>query len=604
MGERPTCATVFVSSRCVNNCIFCAPAAIRDEQSSIPDSEIRDFILRSASMGAQRIAFSGAGEPTLNPNLADYAEIARNAGYQTVTVFTNGYGLDRPLLNRLMDSGVDGFLVSVHGTREVHDRVVGRDGSFDEAITALKLVTVEDLTVTVNTCITRPAVGTLGELVALVRTHGPTRHLLAFPEWSGRALENLDLLVTYEEYEAAIRGLGQPPPPGIELENIPHCMAPPGYRLSRAEGSIVYRDPVFESVMSRDLNLGNNTYLPRCREESCVHLGMCTGVDQSYVARSGTEITVRPVSGPILTSGAEGAQGVGRATQRTKDPTEKWVYRVSADLEPSPGFGRVILRGEDATTLAEGHRIYSEAGVDVVGFELPRLAEDIDALARLPGRPRVDIRLTGGEIFDLYRIVPLMPELQVRVLLGASVDLGRDVHIAASQRQPVLVWDDPSAFSQSMLEELTEYYLHERLLKVPVEPFHTVLMNLLRRPGPTLWDLYKERPQVLVYVDDDARVTLSETWAAQGRYYGTLDQDPAEWRRSELFEWLLAYRRSLYETNAPCITCAGFRGCAGFLIRHDQTSDCSQWRTVFETIEAESREIREALAAVADGGSQ
>jgi len=273
----------------------------------------------------------------------------------------------------------------------------------------------------------------------------------------------------------------------------------------------------------------------------------------------------------------------------------KWIYRVAAEREPDPTWGRAILRGDDVHSLLEGYRAYSSRKIEVLGFELSCLDGDLEALARLPGRQRLDIRLPEEQIFELYRFAPLTADLRTRVLLRSSEDLVRNLHVVASQRYPVVLWGDHAGFTSQQLVELTRYYLHERLLKVPIEPFHMILMALMRGPGPSLWDVYNERPETYVFVDDEGRATLSESWAGRGKYYGSLDEGPEGWRNSTLFEWLAGYRGNLYEACSPCVTCAGFPGCAGFLVRHDQGADCSSWKAVFETIEEESRQIRQAV---------
>lgn len=533
-GE-PAGATVFVSSRCVNRCVFCAPAAIRDRGDEVPSEEIRRFIQAAAARGARHLSFSGAGEPTLNAELEDHVATAREAGFRAITVFTNGHGLDDGLLGRLVGAGVTSFLVSLHGTQEVHDAVVGRRGSFTEAISAIRRIRAAGLHITVNTCVTRSAAPILGELLPLVQSLAPARHVLAFPEWSGRALENTALLPTYEEMREAVEAAG-PPPPRVEVENVPDCLAPAGFPVRRSSGTVLYRDPDHDAVLTRDLNLANNTYLPACHGGACPRRGACAGVDRGYLARAGVPVVVRP--------------GGSRAL----------VPRLVAGAEPDPAWTHVVLHGEDVGTLVRAEQACAARGIRVVGFELTDLTPDpaeLAALARLPGRRTLDVRVGDDRIFDLYHLAPLRPSLGIRILLAPSPALARNVHLATSEGLPVLLPGEPGAVSDAQLAQVVDTYLHERLLRVPVEPLHTVLLSLLGRRGATLFELYREvRPDTL--------------------------------------------RGELYDEGARCITCPGFPACAGYFVRRSRRADCTPWRAAFATLDAASQELR----AIARAGGQ
>jgi molybdenum cofactor biosynthesis enzyme MoaA len=262
--EQPSSATVFVSSRCVNRCVFCAAAEARERKGALADEEILEFIGRARRLGAWAICFSGSGEPTLNPRLGEFSSHARAVGFRSISVFTNGHGITRGSLQSLLRCGVDSFLLSIHGTVPVHDRVVGRSGSYAEAMRALRLMALSGARVVANTCVTRPAAQALGELVDIVRAVGPARHRLAFPEWGGAALANRDLLVRYDEFRTAVERACGSRGSGVEVENVPDCLAPQGVEIKRAHGQIAYRDPVFDAVLDQGLNLSHNTLLPEC----------------------------------------------------------------------------------------------------------------------------------------------------------------------------------------------------------------------------------------------------------------------------------------------------------------------------------------------------
>ena len=69
------------------------------------------------------------GEPTLHPQLADVVTSARQMGYASITIDTNGY-LFNDILNKVTPGDVDFFSFSLDGpTAEVNDAIRG-DGAF------------------------------------------------------------------------------------------------------------------------------------------------------------------------------------------------------------------------------------------------------------------------------------------------------------------------------------------------------------------------------------------------------------------------------------------------------------------------------------------
>ncbi|MFD3533718.1 radical SAM protein [Streptomyces sp. NPDC058664] len=102
-----------------------------------------DDMLRAADaildLGTQAVCLAG-GEPLLVPELFAVAERFTAAGVP-VSLFTSGWTLDRSSAGAVVEA-FSGVNVSLDGaTAEVHDRIRGRRGSFDRAVTALELLT-------------------------------------------------------------------------------------------------------------------------------------------------------------------------------------------------------------------------------------------------------------------------------------------------------------------------------------------------------------------------------------------------------------------------------------------------------------------------------
>ncbi len=77
------------------------------------------------------------GEPTLHPDLADIVKAAKDKGYSSVTIDTNGY-LFNDIIHKVTPREVDYFSFSLDGpTADEHDRIRGR-GSFATCVAGIE----------------------------------------------------------------------------------------------------------------------------------------------------------------------------------------------------------------------------------------------------------------------------------------------------------------------------------------------------------------------------------------------------------------------------------------------------------------------------------
>ncbi len=125
-------ANVFfhILTRCNLSCRHCYINPAQHGAQRLTIDQIRRwlavFIQRSPTAN---LVFLG-GEPTLHPDLADAVKAARNLGYASVTIDTNGY-LFNNILERVTPADVDVFSFSLDGpTAEINDAIRGR-GCFE-----------------------------------------------------------------------------------------------------------------------------------------------------------------------------------------------------------------------------------------------------------------------------------------------------------------------------------------------------------------------------------------------------------------------------------------------------------------------------------------
>ncbi|MBI3785631.1 MAG: radical SAM protein, partial [Deltaproteobacteria bacterium] len=193
-----------ITYKCANRCVFCATG---DRVSAALSWEKIDGILRQhRDEGTEHLDIDG-GEPTLHPRLIDAITLARDLGYQSINVTTNGRMLrDRALAESLLHSGVTHLLISVHGaTAAVHDEQTGVSGSFEQTIRGVDNVMdlrPAHLPVGLNVTITRGNVDHLGPLTALAVAKGFYKINFQFITPFGQAWE--DVVPPLEEAAQAV----------------------------------------------------------------------------------------------------------------------------------------------------------------------------------------------------------------------------------------------------------------------------------------------------------------------------------------------------------------------------------------------------------------
>ena len=157
-------------------CEFCM---VEDVLNVFPGTSLETFraLAREPQRlaGVRRIIFSG-GEVTLARNLVEYVRFARSLpGVQHVRLQTNATRLGSgPLLDTLLDAGVDEFFVSLHAAdAKTYDPMVQREGAFDEIMAGMRAIADRKATLITNTAIVLGNYRLLADIVKLAAPFGP-----------------------------------------------------------------------------------------------------------------------------------------------------------------------------------------------------------------------------------------------------------------------------------------------------------------------------------------------------------------------------------------------------------------------------------------------
>lgn len=206
-------------------CSFCAA----------PSGEHRWSTLHGvrASLRAMRGRCSavslGGAEPTAVPWLPELLAAARDLGYRTIQLQTNGlFAADPAACDRLVGAGLTAVDVPLHGaTPAVHQAVTGRRGSLRRALAGIEALRARGVRVTVHATLTGANLGGFGAWLDLVRSLEPDAAWVEpvaepglGPRWAAEP--------TLGEVARALAPLAEqgPLPFPLLVSGVPACVAP------------------------------------------------------------------------------------------------------------------------------------------------------------------------------------------------------------------------------------------------------------------------------------------------------------------------------------------------------------------------------------------
>ncbi len=173
---------------CNNRCVHCYSSSPADGR-EMGTRGWFGVLDRVAEIGTPNVVFTG-GEPTLRPDLPDLVRRGESLGLVTGLV-TNGRRLaDRRLAEELVDAGLDYAQVTLEShRREVHERITGVPGSWEETVQGIRNLAELGIYVDVNATLSTLNVGDVGGLARLAADLGADAVSLNRLIYSGRGIE-------------------------------------------------------------------------------------------------------------------------------------------------------------------------------------------------------------------------------------------------------------------------------------------------------------------------------------------------------------------------------------------------------------------------------
>jgi mycofactocin radical SAM maturase len=192
MGLRaPVNLTWEVTLACNLRCRHCLSAAGEPVPGELTRDEALDLVDQIHRTGVFQINFGG-GEPFLRQDFEEILEACHRRGIVTC-ISTNGTLIDEARVDRLAESGLVAVQVSLDGAlRDSCDAVRG-NGTYDRAISALRLLAQRPIPTSINAVLTAANADEIPSLYDLADSLGVSLRVSRFRP-SGRGAENWETL--------------------------------------------------------------------------------------------------------------------------------------------------------------------------------------------------------------------------------------------------------------------------------------------------------------------------------------------------------------------------------------------------------------------------
>lgn len=192
--------TVYIelTRRCNLFCKHCLNNSGKKVDNELTKDEVMDMINKLSLEGVQEIRFTG-GEPLLFEGIYEIINCAHNNGLRT-SLGTNATLITKEAANKLKQSGLNNAVVSLDGTKEIHDSIRGM-GNFDNAMRGLKHLIEADIDVRVNSVIMKNNINEVIELAKSLNKEGIKLFIRQFVS-TGRGKNLKDYSLSNSEYKS------------------------------------------------------------------------------------------------------------------------------------------------------------------------------------------------------------------------------------------------------------------------------------------------------------------------------------------------------------------------------------------------------------------
>ncbi len=279
-----------IGFQCNNRCRFCVQDNKRD---TCPNKSVKEIkaILRKKVKEYQGIVFTG-GEPTIRKELIDWVRYAKELGYKTIQIQTNGRIFAyKEFCKKMIKAGANEFSPALHGSNaKTHDYLTQVPGSFDQTVQGIKNLRNLGQYILTNSVITKPNYKELPNLAKLLLDLEVDQFQFAFIHINQTIAHNprliKEIVPRHSEVEPYVKKglqIGIEAGTKVMTEAIPYCFMK-GYEQYIAEKKIPDT-----SVFDNDIELDDYGHYRRTKGKikgpncsSCRYDKICEGPWKEY----------------------------------------------------------------------------------------------------------------------------------------------------------------------------------------------------------------------------------------------------------------------------------------------------------------------------------
>lgn len=165
-----------VGKRCNERCSFCyyLDEIESGNTADLSTSEIKDILKLGRRWGKTRVDFTG-GEPSIRRDLPELLDFAREIGYETRCMITNGLvSANKDRLAGFQQAGLNDILVSLHASdAATHDALTQVPGSYAKVLATIGNARELGINLRINHVVSNLNYQRIGELTALAADYQP-----------------------------------------------------------------------------------------------------------------------------------------------------------------------------------------------------------------------------------------------------------------------------------------------------------------------------------------------------------------------------------------------------------------------------------------------
>ena len=219
-----------LGKRCNERCEFCyyleeiESGDTRDRTTA----QIKDILKVGRRWGKRRVDLTG-GEPTIRRDLPEVIAYAREIGYETVCMITNGLvTANKARLRSFVDAGLNDILVSLHAHEaNAHDMLTKMPGAHRKVLKTLENAQAIGLHLRVNHVVTNTNYQDVGKLAGLVAPFKPyALNYIVFNPTRDAAEMDKQLGTTYHDVAPVLKEAIEcytSEIPTINIRHLPFC---------------------------------------------------------------------------------------------------------------------------------------------------------------------------------------------------------------------------------------------------------------------------------------------------------------------------------------------------------------------------------------------